>query len=86
MNVSYFSLFLSFFVDVEKACVPWQNDKEVKGCPTCQKKFTLTFRKHHCRLCGQIFCQFCFDYLEPGLASKNNVILLFLQIIHHSII
>ena len=67
-----------FNIDVEKSCVPWQNDKDVKACPTCQKKFTLTFRKHHCRLCGQIFCQFCFDYLDPALASeflnlKNNL-------------
>jgi len=60
--------------NVEKTCVPWQEDKEVKFCPSCEKKFTLTFRRTHCRLCGQVYCINCIDFLEPSLA--NSVIAL----------
>lgn len=28
-------------------------------CYACRTKFTLTTRKHHCRRCGQLFCQRC---------------------------
>lgn len=45
----------------------WQPDHEVRACPTCSRAFKLWFRKHHCRLCGQIRCDDCSsnqDYLS----------------------
>lgn len=37
----------------------WADDSEVDDCNSCQKGFNLTVRKHHCRNCGQIFCNEC---------------------------
>lgn len=37
----------------------WADDSEVGDCHGCQRDFTLTVRKHHCRNCGQIFCNEC---------------------------
>jgi len=31
----------------------------VSSCRKCQKKFTRLRRRHHCRLCGAIFCSAC---------------------------
>ncbi|KAL7453843.1 hypothetical protein ACHAWC_006550, partial [Mediolabrus comicus] len=28
-------------------------------CPSCSNPFSYTRRKHHCRLCGDIFCDAC---------------------------
>ncbi|PPQ77503.1 hypothetical protein CVT25_011300 [Psilocybe cyanescens] len=41
----------------EQRITPWQDDAAVSKCPLCSALFhTLTNRKHHCRLCGQIIC------------------------------
>lgn len=37
----------------------WINDKEVAACMMCEKGFTLTRRRHHCRGCGKVFCDAC---------------------------
>jgi len=29
------------------------------SCPSCNSTFTYTKRRHHCRLCGDIFCDAC---------------------------
>ena len=36
----------------------WQPDDDVTQC-YCGSVFSLFNRKHHCRLCGQIFCHMC---------------------------
>ncbi|KAK8847582.1 hypothetical protein IAR55_005441 [Kwoniella newhampshirensis] len=40
----------------EQAIVKWEDDSEVKKCRICQSSFSLSNRKHHCRLCGRIVC------------------------------
>lgn len=30
-----------------------------QSCPSCSNPFSYTRRKHHCRLCGDIFCDAC---------------------------
>nr|CAG8530239.1 2808_t:CDS:2 [Entrophospora candida] len=37
----------------------WENDENVQECRQCQKKFNFWIRKHHCRRCGQVFCDKC---------------------------
>ena len=37
----------------------WVPDREAAACTKCGAKFTLRRRKHHCRLCGGIFCGPC---------------------------
>lgn len=38
----------------------WVPD-EVNECPSCNAKFSLTLRRHHCRACGRVFCGRCTD-------------------------
>ncbi|GAA5855583.1 hypothetical protein JCM8547_001605 [Rhodosporidiobolus lusitaniae] len=44
----------------------WMGDETTKECSTCQKKFSIFNRRHHCRLCGHIFCASCTPHFVPG--------------------
>lgn len=35
----------------------WVKDEVVDSCSGCTVRFSLTERRHHCRNCGQLFCQ-----------------------------
>ncbi|XP_077439779.1 FYVE and coiled-coil domain-containing protein 1 isoform X1 [Vanacampus margaritifer] len=37
----------------------WLADKDATHCLGCQGQFTWWLRRHHCRLCGRIFCYYC---------------------------
>ncbi|XP_037554061.1 FYVE and coiled-coil domain-containing protein 1 [Nematolebias whitei] len=37
----------------------WLVDKEAIHCLDCQGQFTWFLRRHHCRICGRIFCYNC---------------------------
>lgn len=37
----------------------WTRDNAVNGCPLCSRKFTVTYRRHHCRACGTVVCSKC---------------------------
>ncbi|XP_077122109.1 RUN and FYVE domain-containing protein 1-like isoform X2 [Ranitomeya variabilis] len=37
----------------------WLKDDEATGCKQCNKEFSISRRKHHCRNCGDIFCNTC---------------------------
>ncbi|KAL4218119.1 hypothetical protein ACF0H5_022855 [Mactra antiquata] len=37
----------------------WMPDSSCKECYDCGDKFTTFRRRHHCRICGQIFCNAC---------------------------
>merc|ERR1712196_687761 len=37
----------------------WVNDDSVIACYSCEYSFNILTRKHHCRLCGNIFCSSC---------------------------
>ncbi|SSD58248.1 related to 1-phosphatidylinositol 3-phosphate 5-kinase FAB1 [Saccharomycodes ludwigii] len=37
----------------------WMKDENCKECFHCGKSFNTFRRKHHCRICGQIFCSNC---------------------------
>ncbi|EDW85898.1 uncharacterized protein Dwil_GK23306 [Drosophila willistoni] len=44
----------------------WMPDSKAKECYDCAQKFSTFRRKHHCRLCGQIFCSKCCNQVVPG--------------------
>ena len=59
--------------------VEWQSKSKASACVLCSAKFS-TFgvrkeeTKHHCRMCGHVFCRYCaaetwplpkFEYLSP---------------------
>ena len=37
----------------------WQPDSGCPSCIKCKSSFTVTKRRHHCRLCGRVFCHRC---------------------------
>ena len=37
----------------------WVPDKESKQCEGCSAAFGLMRRRHHCRVCGGVFCDAC---------------------------
>ncbi|XP_073235994.1 RUN and FYVE domain-containing protein 2-like isoform X2 [Porites lutea] len=44
-----------------KADDRWMDDSEASHCLGCHAEFTFLLRKHHCRMCGRIFCYSCSD-------------------------
>ena len=44
----------------------WMPDSKSRECYDCNSKFNTFRRKHHCRLCGQIFCSKCCNQIVPG--------------------
>lgn len=51
----------------------WLKDKEATHCKLCEKEFSISRRKHHCRNCGEIFCNACSDNELPLPASPKPV-------------
>lgn len=41
-------------------------DNACKECSECGVKFSLIIRRHHCRVCGRIFCSTCSTQSIPG--------------------
>ncbi|KAG4302685.1 hypothetical protein PCK1_001040 [Pneumocystis canis] len=37
----------------------WMKDENCMACFLCDRMFTAWRRRHHCRICGQIFCSQC---------------------------
>ncbi|KAF2901019.1 hypothetical protein ILUMI_05159 [Ignelater luminosus] len=46
---------------VRKVDGTWAKDNSTTHCKNCSKEFNMTRRKHHCRNCGEIFCNACSD-------------------------
>ena len=44
----------------------WMADETAKECRDCLLPFTPLRRRHHCRICGQIFCHRCCSNIVPG--------------------
>uniref|UniRef100_A0A672H1W3 RUN and FYVE domain containing 2 n=1 Tax=Salarias fasciatus TaxID=181472 RepID=A0A672H1W3_SALFA len=51
----------------------WLKDKEATHCKLCEKEFSISRRKHHCRNCGEIFCNSCSDNELPLPVSPKPV-------------
>ena len=37
----------------------WIPSKNITKCFRCAQEFGMFVRKHHCRVCGRIFCSYC---------------------------
>ncbi|WFD08327.1 1-phosphatidylinositol-3-phosphate 5-kinase [Malassezia vespertilionis] len=44
----------------------WMADETARECRECLLPFTPLRRRHHCRVCGQIFCRKCAANSVPG--------------------
>ncbi|OLQ10187.1 1-phosphatidylinositol 3-phosphate 5-kinase [Symbiodinium microadriaticum] len=44
----------------------WMPDEKCTKCFACGEPFSAWRRRHHCRLCGQIFCYSCSNNFIPG--------------------
>jgi phosphatidylinositol 3-kinase len=52
----------------------WVDDLTVKNCYNCDSEFSFFLRRHHCRLCGKIFCYECSDHRQeiPDTMLSNH--------------
>ena len=75
----------SELVSIIKSWIPWQSepanvsrdfwmpDHSCRVCYDCDSQFTLFNRRHHCRLCGRIFCSKCTTNSVPApFSSQRN--------------
>ncbi|XP_078269247.1 RUN and FYVE domain-containing protein 2 isoform X2 [Rhinoraja longicauda] len=51
----------------------WLKDRDAACCKLCEKEFSISTRKHHCRNCGEIFCNACSDNELPLPSSPKPV-------------
>lgn len=73
---------LSEIVDIVKSWIPrraepakmsrdfWMPDESCRVCYECDSQFTIFNRKHHCRLCGRVFCARCTANSIPALSDE----------------
>ncbi|KAF7658431.1 hypothetical protein LDENG_00012970 [Lucifuga dentata] len=61
LHLSQSKLKMEDFREVNKALKghAWLKDDEATQCKQCQKEFSISRRKHHCRNCGDIYCSNC---------------------------
>eukprot|EP00539_Tryblionella_compressa_P003173 CAMPEP_0178748016 /NCGR_PEP_ID=MMETSP0744-20121128/8653_1 /TAXON_ID=913974 /ORGANISM="Nitzschia punctata, Strain CCMP561" /LENGTH=574 /DNA_ID=CAMNT_0020401337 /DNA_START=25 /DNA_END=1749 /DNA_ORIENTATION=- len=52
---------------------PWEFDSEQPYCTHCRDEFHPFNRRHHCRLCGKIFCNKCSD--QRALVPPSAIVL-----------
>jgi SH3 domain-containing YSC84-like protein 1 len=58
---------------VAHSSFPWQYDDLHDRCRECGDEFNPLNRKHHCRLCGNIFCHRCTD--QKALIPPSRIVL-----------
>ncbi|KAG8380214.1 hypothetical protein BUALT_Bualt07G0170100 [Buddleja alternifolia] len=50
----------------------WMPDQSCRVCYECDSQFTLFNRRHHCRLCGRIFCAKCTSNWVPTESTEQK--------------
>jgi 1-phosphatidylinositol-3-phosphate 5-kinase len=50
----------------------WIQDRLCRACRECGILFSMVKRRHHCRLCGQVFCDTCsnYDVTHHGVSQR----------------
>lgn len=51
----------------------WVKNSDVLECPVCEDEFTLMRRRHHCRICGGVFCNNCTSHRHLSTSKKKPV-------------
>ncbi|CAB4035881.1 myotubularin-related 2-like, partial [Paramuricea clavata] len=63
--------------DGRRETVVWVANERAKECHDCKVKFTHFNRRHHCRACGQVFCNECSSHrvclLKLGYTKQERV-------------
>lgn len=66
------------FIGLVKSWIPWRSgstnvsrdfwmpDHSCRVCYHCDTQFTLFTRRHHCRVCGRVFCGKCTSNTVPA--------------------
>lgn len=49
--------------------MPWIPDSLAEKCYGCHSSFSLVLRRHHCRRCGNVFCDACSSARIPLVAA-----------------
>ncbi|KAF6034584.1 FYCO1 [Bugula neritina] len=53
--------------------VKWLDSSKIDNCMGCRAAFSLLLRKHHCRLCGQVYCYQCSDnWVNTAASGKKS--------------
>uniref|UniRef100_A0A1J3EYC0 1-phosphatidylinositol-3-phosphate 5-kinase n=1 Tax=Noccaea caerulescens TaxID=107243 RepID=A0A1J3EYC0_NOCCA len=72
------------FVDLVKSWIPrksesshmsrdfWMPDQSCPVCYECDAQFTVFNRRHHCRLCGRVFCAKCAANSIPSPSDETK--------------
>ncbi|KAI4377823.1 hypothetical protein MLD38_015397 [Melastoma candidum] len=75
---------LSELVDLVKSWIPrrvepvklsrdfWMPDRSCRVCYECDSQFNVFNRRHHCRLCGRVFCARCTSNSIPAKADEQK--------------
>ena len=50
----------------------WVPDSRATNCYSCKATFGLITRKHHCRICGRIFCYACSNNSEVPVSYLDK--------------
>jgi class 3 adenylate cyclase len=59
----------------------WTGDESSQHCEECNARFTICFRRHHCRFCGRLLCDNCSNQkiykqrsCEQCVAMKDDLV------------
>ncbi|KAI3842940.1 hypothetical protein MKX03_013427 [Papaver bracteatum] len=50
----------------------WMPDHSCRVCYECDAQFSTFNRRHHCRLCGRVFCAKCTSKSIPALSDEES--------------
>lgn len=75
---------ISDIVDVVRSWIPrrieppnvsrdfWMPGQSCRVCYECDSHFTVFNRRHHCRICGRVFCAKCTANSVPASSHDPN--------------
>jgi hypothetical protein len=65
MEGLFSKLVTSFTGDKQPGKDYWVDDSKCKACYECDAPFSVLVRRHHCRVCGRVFCGNCSNHELP---------------------